>query len=256
MRTRVCLICVIVLLVACRKGGSSNTPVPATTTHPTRTPIPTLTAEPTTPPAPTATLAPTEKPTLKPAQPTDTPVPTTTQESSAPGWQVVQNGGFDSNTDPWDQRLGKLEHTTSEFNTGPGAASVTTNHSGANGDYTAVFGQCIDLSSVLGDWPGVDGQKHFTLEAYLKTGENGYSVSISGLFFEDTRCGNPPSGVDGVFPPSVRENQDWTRVSETVVIPDSARSIDVFFNVIGLSTSGIAYVDDVRAYPSDPDTAQ
>ena len=119
-----------------------------------------------------------------------------------------------------------------------------------------MFGQCIDLSGALDDWPDVDGQKYFTLEAYLKTDENVYSASINGLFFEDTRCANPPSGVDGLFPPSVRENQDWTRVSKTAAIPDSARSIDVFFYVMGLNTSGMAYIDDVQAYPSDPDAAQ
>ena len=70
--------------------------------------------------------------------------------------QIVQNGGFDSDTNHWDRPYGRLEHATSEHNTGPGAAQLVTDGSPDLHDHLGTFGQCIDLSSELDNWPEVD----------------------------------------------------------------------------------------------------
>jgi hypothetical protein len=224
-------------------GLSSSPPTAVPTTN---TPIP---------PAPTATPSPTETLTLTPtapAEPTSTLAPTATASGNrVTDWQIAQSGGFDSDMAHWDRRLGKLSHTTTELNTAPGAAYAVTDYSDGTGGYTAVFGQCIDLSSALNDWSAVDGQRNFTLEATLKTDGNIVFASASGFFFQDARCSNPLSGMSHIFPPSVQGNQNWTRVSATVALPNSARSIDVFFQVTGADHSGTVYIDDVLAYPSD-----
>jgi hypothetical protein len=182
------------------------------------------------------------------AKPADTPVPVATAR------QVVQNGSFDSDTGHWDRPYGTLRRTTSEYNTEPGAAQLITSDSSDHLDYRGTFGQCINLRSTLGDWPESGDQKQMTLEAYLKTDASIADVSLNGIFLESTRCDKAQVGY--INPPSVAGNQDWTRVSATAAIPDTANSMHVFVWATGVNDSATVYVDDIRAYSSDPDAAQ
>ena len=81
--------------------------------------------------------------------PTPAPLPTLT------GPQVVLNGGFDSGIRNWKRPYGVLRHVTSEYHTGPGAARLTTGDETGFLEYRGNFGQCVDLSSFLEDWPVV-----------------------------------------------------------------------------------------------------
>ena len=165
--------------------------------------------------------------------------------------QIVQDGNFTLGTGGWEKPYGRLVHTTSEYVTGPGAAKLITSDSSGSLDYRGTFGQCIDLSDKLDDWPEVDGQKYMTLEAYLKTGVNIASATLNGIFLESTRCSQEQVGY--IYPPSVSENQDWTRVSDTVAIPDTAKSLHVFVWATGRNDSATMYVDDIRACAPSPD---
>ena len=246
MCARVCLAFVVMTsLVACGGGSTADTPAPTVTAEPTEASVPTATVKPADTPAPTATaepmdtLAPTET-----AEPTHTPAPT-------PVAQVVKNGGFDSDTGHWDLPYGTLRRSTSEYNTGPGAAQLITSDSDGLGDYRGTFGQCIDLRGELGDWPELDGQKHLTLEVHLKTDASIASVTLHGIFLEDARC--RITHVGQLPLQEVSGNQDWTKVSASAVIPDTAKSLHVFVWATGLNNSAAVYVDDVWVYPSSPD---
>ena len=259
MCSRVCLVFVLMTsLVACGGGRTADTTAPAVTAERTETPAPAATLKPTDTPAPTATAEPTD--TLTPtatAEPTDTPVLKATAEPTpAPvptpiAHQVVKNGGFDSDTGYWDLPYGTLRRTTSEYNTGPGAAQLITSDSDGLGDYRGTFGQCIDLRDELGDWYELDGQKHLTLEAHLKTDASIASVTLHGIFLEDARC--RITHVGQLPLQEVSGSQDWTKVSTSAVVPDTAKSLHVFVWATGLNNSAAVYVDDIWAYPSSPD---
>ena len=258
MCARVCLAFVVMAsLVACGGGRTAHTPGPTVTAEPTQTPAPAATVEPADTPAPTATAEPTD--TLAPtatAEPTGTPAPTATAEPTptpapTPVSQVVRNGSFDSDTGHWDLPYGTLRRTTSEYRTGPGAAQLITSDSDSLGDYRGTFGQCIGLGGELGDWPEVDGQKYLTLEAHLKTEASITSVTLHGIFLEDARC--RITHVGQLPLQEVAGNQDWTRVSASLAIPDTAKSLHVFVWATGLNNSAAVYVDDIWAYPSSPD---
>lgn len=179
----------------------------------------------------------------KSLSPTPTILPTNTATLNK---EFIQNGSFDSNTLHWEQPYGQLSHTKEEFHTGPGAAQVITNSSGSSG-YLGTFGQCIDLRNKLENWPETDGGKALIIEAYFKTGENIDYASLNAIFSRDRRCGSTHLG--SISPPKVSRNQDWTKVSETIVLPEKAISLHVFVWASGLSHSGIVFVDDIRVYP-------
>jgi len=258
MCSRVCLAFLLMTsLVACGGERVADTPASMVSAEPTETPVPTATMKPTDTPAPTATVGPTD--TLAPtttARPTDIPVPTATAEPTptpapTPIAQVVKNGGFESDTGHWDRPYGTLRRSTSEYNTGPGAAQLITSDPDGLGDYRGTFGQCIDLRGELGDWPELDGQKHLTLEAHLKTDASITSVTLHGIFLEDARC--RITHVGQLPLQEVSGNQDWTKVSASALIPDTANSLHVFVWATGLNNSAAVYVDDIWAYPSSPD---
>ncbi len=160
--------------------------------------------------------------------------------------QFIQNGGFDSNILHWEQPYGLLSHTTDEFYTEPGAAQVITNSSGSS-DFLGTFGQCIDLRDKLENWPKTAGNLTLVIEAYLKTDENIDYASLNAIFSRERGCGSTHLG--SISPPKVSGNQDWTKVSETIAVPDKSTSLHVFVWASGISNSAKVFVDDIRVYP-------
>jgi kumamolisin len=79
-------------------GGTAPTPSPTATVPTTPTPAPTVTDTPTAVPTNTPTSVPTDTPTTTSTP--QTPVPTST---SSTGSSLVQNGGFENGTDPWQE---------------------------------------------------------------------------------------------------------------------------------------------------------
>lgn len=221
--------------------------------------------QPTAPPPP-STWTPTGE-----AIPSNTPVPTLRQAqreatettdphpaaastpACAQGEGIVQNGGFDSDTSDWEKPYGRLVHTTSEYNSAPGAAELVTSHASDSLEHLGTFGQCIDLGAQLDGWPKADGRKHALVEAYLKTDANIVSASLNAVFLSGSRCTGEHVGQ--LYPGSVVGDQDWTRVSETIALPDTAKSLHVFVWATGIDDSGTVYVDDIQACPSEPAAA-
>lgn len=247
-----CTLFVLVSIGACTASRGDKTLPPSETVkgidEPTPTPPQKLSLRSTL----TATLKPTDSPTTTS---TATVIATATTRAditpleSLSGPQIIKNSSFDVGTNSWDRPYGKLTHTTSEYYTPPGAVRLMTTDETSFLDYRGNFGQCIDLSAILEDWPVVNDQKVMVLEAFLRSNAEISSITLNGIFSEDTQCG---TGQVGFFEiPSIGSNQDWTRVTSTTAIPASANSLHVFINASGTSNNGAIYIDDIRAYPPD-----
>ncbi len=107
-------------------GGSGGNPTP--TPSPTGTPAPSPTATDTPTPVPTATDTPTPVPPSPTA--TETPVPTSTPTSGS----LIQNGGFEDGSTPWQESSGD----------GYELVDTTNPHSGNYSAYLCGYGNCDD----------------------------------------------------------------------------------------------------------------
>ncbi|MGD8969522.1 MAG: choice-of-anchor Q domain-containing protein, partial [Anaerolineae bacterium] len=197
-------------------------------------------------------------PTLRKAQgeateTADLPTTAASTPACAQGGGIVQNGGFDSDVSDWEKPYGRLLHTTSEYNSAPGAAQLVTSHSSDSLEQLGTFGQCIDLGAQLEGWPEVDGREQALVEVYLKTDANIVSASLNVIFLSGGRCTGEHVGQ--LYPGPVAGGQDWTRVSGTMAVPDTAKSLHVFVWATGVDDSGTVYVDDIQACPSEPAAA-
>jgi dienelactone hydrolase len=184
------------------------------------------------------------------AKPTATPAPAA---SRSPG-QVLYKTGFESGTSQWQQRVGMLNHTTSEYHTAPGAAKMTTAKPDGSGGYSGTSGHCIDLSSELGIRPGASGQKDVTFEAYLKSDGSIMAANL-GVYFH-TAPGCKGTFTTDTSPAGIGKGQDWTLVSTAGAIPDTTRSIDIVVHAVGVNSSAAVYMDDIQVYFSSADPAK
>ena len=219
----------------------TETPIPPWVSPFAQPAPPTITvADPTSAPEPTA--PPTERPVAPPHPPACTEVE-----------GIVQNGSFDADTTRWDKPYGTLAHTTSEYLSAPGAARLVTSYSSDSLERVGTCGQCIDVIGHLDGWPEVDGRKQVVVEAYLRTDAEIASTSLNAIFLSGSRCTG--DHVGHLYPEPLAGSQDWTRVSGTMVVPDTAKSLHIFVWATGADDSGTVTVDDVRACPTQPAAA-
>ena len=247
-------------LVACTVATPATTPVRSTDTPsvPTRSSAqPPLAGSAKPVPSPSIPPVATSSPAASPPQevtPADQPATTATvPPGRLSAWQIVSNGGFDSGVNPWKAPYGRLKTTTYVFHAGTGAAQLTTSDVDAYGDHRGTFGQCVDASGRIGDWPQVDGRKYITFEAFLKTGAGITGANLVAIFFENTKCSGEQLNPTGTA--AVGENLDWTRVSATTAMPDQAHSIHVYVWATGRTSTATVYVDDIQAWAADPRAA-
>lgn len=128
-------------------GGVSNPPPGTPTPTPTDTPTPSPTATTTPAPTPTDTPPPGPSPTA-----TDTPVP-------PPTGSLIQNGGFENGTDPWQESSAN----------GYELVDTTNPHSGQYSAYLCGYGNCADSIT-----------QSFTVP------QNASSLTVSYWWFGDT----------------------------------------------------------------------
>ena len=248
---------VLVTIALALVTGCAGTTPPPTPVSPSATPIPlNATSAPPTSTVPRAailatkpTLAPTATPTpTATTRPTNTPTPTGTLPASRMPGQVLHKNSFESGISQWQQRVGTLNHTTSEYHTAPGAAKMTTAKPDGFGGYSGTSGHCIDLGGELEIRPGAGGQKRVTFEVYLKTDESIMATNL-GVYFHTAQ------GCKGTFttdtsPAGIGKGQDWTLVSTAGAIPDTTKSIDIVVHAMGMNNSAAVYIDDVQVYVS------
>jgi hypothetical protein len=248
-----CAMIVLVSIGACMESRRVTLPPLAETVELVDKSSPSTPNKPARTPSPKATTKPTDFPTataIAIATATATTESIITPIEMLSGPQIIMNSSFDSGTKNWERPYGKLAHTTREYYTPPSAARLSTTDETGFLDYQGSFGQCIDLSGFLEDWPVINDQKYMTLEAFLHPDAEISNITVNGIFSEDTRCG---TGHVGYFEiPSLEGNLDWTNVSSTTAIPVSANSLHVFVNASGTSGQATVLIDDIRAYPSDP----
>jgi WD40 repeat protein len=99
----------------------------------------------------------------------------------------------------------------------------------------------------------MDGRKQALVEAYLKTDANIVSASLNAIFLSGSRCTGEHVGQ--LYPGPVTGGQDWTKVSGTMAVPDTAKSLHVFVWATGSDDSGTVSVDDVQICPLAPGAA-
>lgn len=188
------------------------------------------------------------------AKSTATPAPTQAPPASRPPGQMLYKDSFESGISQWHQRVGTVNHTTSQYHTAPGAAKMTTAKPDGSGGYSGTSGHCIDLGSELGILPGAGSQKDVTFEAYLKSDESIMAANL-GVYFHTAK------GCKGTFttdtsPAGIGKGQDWTLVSSAGAIPDTTRSIDIVVHAVGVNSSAAVYIDDIQVYLSGGDPAK
>ena len=188
------------------------------------------------------------------AKPTGTPAPTQAPPASRIPGQVLYKDGFDSGISQWQQRVGTVNHTISEYHTAPGAAKMTTAKPDGLGGYSGTSGHCIDLGSELGIRPGASGQKDVTFEVYLKSDESIMAANL-GVYFH-TALGCRGTFTTDTSPAGIGKGKDWTLVSSAGAIPDTTKSIDIVVHTIGMSNSAAVYIDDIQVYLSSPNPAK
>ena len=253
------IVVIVAGLVACTVTTPATTPVRSTNTPVAPTPSPAGPAlAGSAPPAPSPSVPPaaTRSTATSPPQATPTGRPAATP-TELPGrlsaWQIVPNGDFDSGINPWRASYGRLKTTTGMVHSGTGAAQLTTGDADPGGGYRGTFGQCLDASSRIGEWPQVNGQKHVTFEAFVKTGADITGASLVAIFFENAKCSGEQLSPAGTT--AVGENQDWTRVSVTTAMPERVQSIHVYVWATGRTSTAIVHVDDIQAWAADPSVA-
>jgi pimeloyl-ACP methyl ester carboxylesterase len=186
--------------------------------------------------------------------PAGTPTPAGTRPASrAPGLALYKNS-FESGISQWQQRVGMLNHTTSEYHTTPGAAKMTTARPDGFGGYSGTSGHCIDLGSELEIRPGAGSQKHVIFEAYLKTDESIMAANL-GVYFH-TALGCKGTYTTDTSPAGVGKSQDWTLVSTAGAIPDTTQSIDIVVHAMGMNNSASVYIDDIQVHASSANPAK
>jgi hypothetical protein len=164
----------------------------------------------------------------------------------APG-QIDLRGGFEGGLGPWEERIGSRVIARTVYHSGTGALQVIADEVNSRGDYTAISGQCVDLSGLLADWPLVNGERHITVEGYFKTDAKVASLSFGLTFHESTQCaGGAPLAPSSQ---SIEGGMDWTQVVVYGSIPENAKSVDIFMVLVGMDSSATMYVDDILAYP-------
>lgn len=188
------------------------------------------------------------------AKPTATPAPTQAPPASRPPGQMLYKDSFESGISQWQQRVGTVNHTTSQYRTAPGAAKMATAKPDGSGGYSGTSGHCIDLGSEMGILPGAGSQKDVTFEAYLKSDESIMAANL-GVYFHTAQ------GCKGTFttdtsPAGIGKGQDWTLVSSAGAIPDTTRSIDIVVHAVGVNSSAAVYIDDIQVYLSGGDPAK
>ncbi len=203
----------------------------------------------------TSFVRPTSTPTpMATARPTNTPTPTRALPASRMPGQVLYRNGFESGLSQWQQRVGTLNHTTSEYHTAPGAAKMITTKPDGFGGYSGISGHCIDLGGELDIRPGASGQMRVTFEAYLKTDENIMAANL-GVYFH-TAQGCKGTYTTDTSPAEIGKGQDWTMVSTAGAIPDTTKSIDIVVHAMGMNNSATVYIDDVQVYVSGANPAK
>jgi len=184
-------------------------------------------------------------PVVKPAS---TPTPTRALPASQMPGLVLRKNSFESGLSQWQQRVGTLNHTTSEYHTAPGAAKMVTTKPDGFGGYTGVSGHCIDLGGELDIRPGASGQKYVIFEAYLKTDGSIMAANL-GVYFH-TAQGCKGTYTTDTSPAEIGKGQDWTLVSTAGAIPDTTKSLDIVVHAMGMNNSATVYMDDVQVYLS------
>ncbi|MBT3337491.1 MAG: hypothetical protein HN855_05560 [Anaerolineae bacterium] len=215
------------LLAACTP--TPEAPIPETIVE--KTPIP---------PQVTKTLPP----------PTETPEPVRTLLPVDATYQIVQNSSFNADKRNWSQRSGKLNRTTSQYYTAPGAGMLITSEAGNLG----VAGQCIDLQEKIMEWPNTDIGKEITFATYLKTDENIEEANLL-IIFHQGDCKHEDQlhvQVGTLNTTPLIGAQDWTLLSTSGIIPDDTKSVDVIIRGSGVNNEGKIYFDDVRTYLPAP----
>lgn len=179
---------------------------------------------------------------------TETPSPAHTLLPIDAGHQIVQNSSFNTGISHWDQRIGKLSHSTSQYYTEPGAGLIITHGL----DYVGVAGQCISIQERLIDWPTIEDQKQIAFDAFLKTDINIDQVSLLLIFHQEDcrRQGQLRVQVGTMQSIPLPGEQDWTHLSTSGIIPSDALSVDVIIWALGKNDTARVYFDDVRSYPS------
>ena len=168
-------------------------------------------------------------------RPTNTPTSTRTPPVSRMPSQMLHKNSFESGIIQWQQRVGMLNHTTSEYHTAPGAAKMTTAKPDVFGGYGGTSGHCIDLSGELDSRPGASGQKHVAFEVYLKTDESIMAANLGVYFHTALRCKG--TYTTDTSPAGIGKGQDWTLVSTAGAIPDATKSIDIVVHAMGMNNS-------------------
>lgn len=149
----------------------------------------------------------------------------------------LTNGTFDTDVTGWGTwSRSSIIWLEAEGHDSPGAANVIN-----GGERPLITGarQCINLESPL---------SQYTLSGWIKVpGQTnpGASATLGLNYWSDDYCGGTLVG-DCDYPSWLETDTNWTIVSVSCAVPDSARSMRVFLGVLSDGSSDtFAYFDDI-----------
>lgn len=156
---------------------------------------------------------------------------------------LIENGDFIADVSAWDVPYGKLEHSFESYFSAPGGGIAITNDTSGSVGFRTSFGQCVDLRKLLEASENQSSTLLLELSAVLRTGSKITEITLDGIFLKDTRCG---TGHVGSFDRILLESiPDWTEIKTAAIVPETAKSLHVFFSAVGIDESARFYIDDV-----------